>query len=424
MALVMAEGTSARQRLILAGIAGNVMEWYDFAVYGYFAAIIGRQFFPANEAISSLLASFGAFAAGYVMRPFGSVVFGYIGDRFGRKAALTSSMLAMAVPTPLLGLLPTAAQVGIAAPILLVLMRLVQGLSVGGEIGTSMIFLVEHARRGHRGLSGSWTPFGATAGILIGSAVAAIITSCFSTEAVNAWAWRIPFIFGLAIGVAGLQIRSRLIEAPAPAEADPPHSPVAEAFRTEWRSIARIAGLNLVNAVGFYMSLVYVTTYLRQIDHLSASTALDINTFAMVVLLLLVPVMGGLSDRIGRKPLLYFSSVGVVLLSWPLFWLLHHPVPLLALSGQIGFALLISGVLAAGPATMVEMLPRRIRCSALSIGFNLCLAAFGGTTPLVAIYAVTHTNDDLSPAFYLMAAGAVSLLVTLTLRETYRSPLR
>ena len=205
---------TAHHGLVLAGAAGNVMEWYDFAVYGYFAATIGDHFFPSTDKFTSLIAAFGVFAAGFLMRPLGAVVFGHIGDRVGRKAALTISVLAMAVPTFLIGLLPGYATLGPAAAVLLVLLRMLQGLSVGGEYTTSIVFLVEGAGRNQRGFAGSWSGFGAVGGILLGSAVGALLTATFPQEAVDRWGWRLPFIFSLfLLGIAGW-VRAQLVETP------------------------------------------------------------------------------------------------------------------------------------------------------------------------------------------------------------------
>jgi MHS family proline/betaine transporter-like MFS transporter len=294
-----------QKRAILAGIAGNVMEWYDFTAYGYFAAVIGRHFFPAQNAVSSLIAAFGVFAAGFVMRPFGSLVFGHIGDKIGRKPALTASVLLMAIPTFLIGLLPTYEQIGVTASVLLVVLRLLQGLSVSGEYTTAVIFLVERSSSGHRGLLGSFAPFGACGGVLLGSAVGAAVTTALDRASVNSWGWRIPFIIGIAVGVFGLYLRRHLIEdGAAESGSAAAGSPVREALRTEWRTIARVIGVTAVGAVGFYLCFVYITTYLRQTDHISASKALDINTISMAALLLLLPLVGAVSDYLGRKPVL------------------------------------------------------------------------------------------------------------------------
>ena len=274
-------------------------------------------------------------------------------------------------------------------------------------------------------LMGSWGVFGSVAGILLGSAVGAILTSVLSQEAVYAWGWRVPFLLGLAVGFLGLYIRRRIPEVQVPGgNAQPNTSPVVEAFRTEWRAMLRVAGFNVLSAVGFYMIFVYVATYLRQIVHIKAAQALDINTINMVILLLLIPAAGALSDRVGRKPVLMGSALGTLLFAWPLFWLLHHPHFTVILLGQMGFAVLIGLFVGAGPATMVELFPARVRCSALSVGYNLCLGVLGGTTPLVVTYLIARSHDDLSPAFYLMAAAALSLAVILSLRETATVPLK
>lgn len=418
-----AHDPATHRRLVLAGTAGNVMEWYDFSVYGYFAQVIGRHFFPSEDPVTSLIASFGAFAAGFLMRPLGGLVFGHIGDKIGRKAALTLSVLAMAIPTFLIGVLPDYSQIGATAAVLLVLLRMIQGLSVGGEYTTSVVFLVEGAAPHRRGLAGSWSVFGAVAGILLGSAVGAVTASVLSDEAMHRWGWRLPFLLGLAVGLAGLYIRRHIPE-PAPLDAAPSHSPVMEAFRTEWRAMLRVAAFNALNAVGFYLSFVYVVTYLREIVHIKAVQALDINTLNMVILLLLVPTAGALSDRLGRKPLLVASTLGTFLLAWPLFWLMHHQTFTMALLGQMGFAVLIGFFLGVVPVTMVEAFPARVRCSGLSIGYNLCLGLIGGTAPLVATFLIARSHDDLSPAYYMMAAALVSLGVVLTQPETGRDPLR
>ena len=413
-----------QRRIVFAGIAGNVMEWYDFTVYGYFASIIGVQFFPSSNRLSSLIASFGVFAAGFLMRPIGSLVFGHIGDRVGRKTALTMSVAAMALPTFLIGLLPTYQQVGVAAPVALTVLRLVQGLSVGGEYTTSFIFLVERAPPQRRGLLGSWGPFGVAGGLLLGSGIGTLLTSLLDPQAVSDWGWRLPFCFGIAVGLTGLYIRRNLAEpAPDAGVTGLSHSPLVEAFRLQWRKILQVIGFNVVSAISFYLCFIYVTSWLRQAEHLSATTAFDINTAAIALLLLLIPLAGTLSDRVGRKPVLIAGAGGLLVSAWPLFWLMHHPTASLVLVGQLGFAALISALAGASPAALVEAFPRSARCTGLSVGYNFCMAVFGGTAPMVAVYTFEHTHDDLSAAYYLMAAALVSLTVFLGLRETVKAPL-
>jgi MHS family proline/betaine transporter-like MFS transporter len=415
---------AAPRRATLAGIAGNVMEWYDFAVYGYFAPIIGRQFFPSEDPAASLVAAFGVFAAGFLMRPIGGLVFGHIGDKVGRKAALTLSVLAMAIPTFLIGALPGYALLGAWAAVFLVVLRMIQGLSVGGEYTTSVVFLVESAPAGQRGRAGSWSTVGAVAGTLMGSAVGAAISTMFSVEAIEHWAWRVPFLLGLGVGLAGLYIRKHIPEPQSIPKSDVAKgSPVLEAFRTEWRAMVQISALNVLNAVGFYMAFVYVVTYLEKVARLPISEALDINTINMVILLGVLPLAGSLSDRIGRRPVLMASALAGVVFAWPLFWLIDHPEPLLAFLGQFGFALIIGGFCGVIPVTMVEAFPARLRCSAISIGYNLCLGVIGGTTPLVATWLIDSTGIALSPAYYMMVAAAISLATVMTLPHAGASSL-
>jgi MHS family proline/betaine transporter-like MFS transporter len=413
-----------RGRVVLAGVVGNVMEWYDFAVYGYFAATLGQHFFPAQDPVASLLAAFGVFAAGYFMRPVGALVFGHIGDRFGRKRALTIAVLAMAVPTFLIGVLPDHAHLGIAASGLLVALRLVQGVSVGGEFPTSIVFLVEGTAPHQRGLMGSWSMVGSVSGIMLGSAVGALTSTVLSPTALDAWGWRLPFLVGLGVGLSGLYLRRHLpAAAPFADEASVPRSPVREAYRTQWRAIRRVAGVSVLNAVGFYTVFVYTVTYMEQIVHVRAAEALDVNTLNMGILVLVMPAAGALSDRLGRKPVLLGSALGLLVLAWPLFWLIHHPAWSLMLLGQLGFAVLVGLYLGPIPAVTAEAFPARVRVSALAIGYNAAVGILGGITPMAITSLLAWSHNPLTPAYYLMGAAAVSLAVLISWSETARAPL-
>jgi MHS family proline/betaine transporter-like MFS transporter len=414
---------SLHRRQVIAGTIGNVMEWYDFAVYGYFVSVIAKHFFPDDDPTTSLIAAFGAFAAGFVMRPVGGLVFGHIGDCFGRKAALTVSVVAMAIPTFLIGVLPDYSVLGAAAPALLVLCRMVQGLSVGGEFTTSIIYLVEGAPPHRRGLAGSWSGFGATAGVLLGSAVGALTTSLLSEDVLHSWGWRVPFLAGLLVGVGGLLVRHGLPE-PVKPVGHVGRSPVINALRREWRAILQVVGLALLMGVAFYLIFVYLVTYFTDVVHLKEAVSLQINTANMIVLLLVTPIAALLSDRFGRKPVLLAGAVGLFVAAYPMFWLLHHSDPWLDFGGQLGFAVLAALFFAVVPVTMVEAFPTNVRCSAIAVGYNLALGLIGGTSPMVATFLIQRTNDDLSPAYYLMAAAVISLGTVLTLRETSRQPLQ
>ena len=407
----------AERRTVIAGLAGNVMEWYDFGIYGYFAAVMGQKFFPAHDPATSLMASFGVFAVGFLGRPLGALIFGHMGDRHGRKHALTASVLFMAVPTLLIGLMPTYADVGILAPIMLIALRLCQGMAVGGEFTTSMVLLVEAAQRTRRGIIGSFAPAGASAGMLLGSVVGAAITGLLPAAASAAWGWRAAFLFGLLIGLVVLLVRRTLPPDPTiVAISQSRKSPVVTAFKTEWRTILRITGMMLTLGIGFYLNFVYLSTWLVQYTHLTKPVALLINAAMLALQLVLLPAGGALSDRIGRKAQLLLSTLGFALLSWPLYTLVGHGTLLSVLLGQAGFSLLQAGISSAIPAFTVEALPKHVRCTALSFGTNLAQACFGGTVPIVAVALIAATGYRLAPSIYLSVAALVSFLVVLTSR--------
>jgi MFS transporter, MHS family, proline/betaine transporter len=413
-------GSTQMRQVVAAGVIGNVMEWYDFAIYGYFAAAIGRQFFPHEDAVAQLLSAFGVFALGYLMRPIGGALIGHIGDRFGRKVALTFSVGAMAIPTFLIGLLPGYATLGILAPLALTLLRMVQGLSVGGEYTSSMVFLVEHAPEGRRGLMGALISCGASAGILLGSAVGAGFAASMSNAALDAWGWRIPFLLGLLVGLAGFLLRRHVAEI-APTER-PQRAPIVETLQDHWPTVLRFAGLSLYNAVGFYISFVYLVSWLQVADGIPPDRALEINSFSMLLLLPVMIATGLLSDRFGRKPFLLLACglgfVGAI----PLFWLLNHHSVLDAQLGQIGLMLTVGLFCGVQPTIMVEAAPPRVRCTAVALGYNICLGTIGGMTPLAATWLVQRTGNEITPALLVMAAGALTFATVLTFRETYRLP--
>jgi MHS family proline/betaine transporter-like MFS transporter len=411
----------AIRRGIIAGVAGNILEWYDFALFGFFAQQIGTHFFPATNRTASLLAAFGTFAAGFLMRPVGGALFGWVGDRYGRKQALVWSVLAMAFPSFLIGILPDAASIGVAAPVLLVVFRLLQGLAVGGEYMASAVFLVEGAAPGRRGWMGSWGPFGASAGTLLGSAAGAIVNASMSPEGVTAYGWRIPFILGLAVGLGGLAIRRHYVER-VPHQA-PSKSPLGEAFQIHWPTILHLIALIAGISVGFYTTFVYVPTWLGQVTDVPARTALGINTVAMALSLGLIPAAGYASDRWGRRPVLLLGSGALALLAYPLMALMSQGQLAGIFVGQVSLALLVAANGGVLPATMAELAPWRVRCTVLSVAYNLGMALLGGTTPLVAAWLLARTGVMLAPAMYLAAAGALSFLGALLLPASARHSL-
>jgi MFS transporter, MHS family, proline/betaine transporter len=414
----------SRRRNILAGAIGNALEWYDFSVYGFLAPILGTLFFPAGDAVASLMAAFGAFAVGYAARPIGGVLFGHLGDRAGRKTALVVSVLLMGVSTCGIGVLPDDGRIGAAAAVLLVLFRIMQGLSVGGEFSGSIILLAEHAPPKRRGLDAAWTQVGALSGFLLGSGVGALVSSALGEEAMHAWGWRVPFLFGAVIAVAGLLFRRNLAEPPAARRLDRAAGlPIVVAVRDHWRAMVRLIALLLGGTIGFYMIFVYAASYLTAYMHFSTARALDISSVNLFFMLVVMLPLAALSDRIGRKPMLLASSLGVLFLAWPLWWLIHQDALVPIIAGQLGFALLFSLPLSTIGAVMAELLPPEVRCSGASVAYNLCVGLFGGTTPLVATYLIVRTQDDFAPVYYLMAAAAIQLAAVAGLKDLAGKPL-
>ena len=409
----------AARRNIVAGTVGNVLEWYDFAVYGYLAPIIGALFFPAGDPMASLLAAFGVFAIGFAARPLGGLVFGHIGDKLGRKPPLLYSVFMMGGATLAIGLLPVHAQIGAVAAILLVMMRIAQGLSVGGEYTGSVILLAEHAPPERRGYYAVWPEFGCIIGFLLGSGIAALTTGVLGHERMVAWGWRIPFLLGAVIAVWGIACRRHITESPVVTRANrPPDGSALVAVVAQWRPIVRLVCLMLMFCITFYMMFVYAASYLVDRMHVSTARALDINTVSLVIMLALIVPSAMLSDRVGRKPMLYAITIGMFVLAWPLWWLMHQATLAAILAGQAGFAVLLGLTAGVAPVAMSEMLPANVRCMAVGVGYNLTMALFGGTAPLIATYLVARTADDFMPAYYMMAVAAVSFIAVLGLPET------
>jgi MHS family proline/betaine transporter-like MFS transporter len=431
----MDQSNKHQTRTVAAGVIGNVLEWYDFGLFGFFAPVISQLFFPHEDDIASLLQTFGIFALGYFMRPVGGFIFGHIGDRIGRKKALELSVLLMALPTTCIGLLPTYHAsgaypgIGLWAALLLTLIRVLQGISVGGEYIGSIAFLGEHASAARRGFLGSWTNVSAGLGMLIGSGVAALTIGVLPEGDLNSWGWRVPFLFGILVGGVGLWLRHGIEESPRFQEAqqsgDVAASPVSEALRRDFRGIAEVFGVSILGSVGFYMPFVWLSTWLSEINkpELDHAHALGANTLALAFALCLTPLAGALSDRIGRRPVLLFGAIAFALFSYPLFLWLQQGTFFTALTGQLVFAVFMALMSGAAPATFVEQFPTRTRYSGIAVGYNAAQALFGGTSPAVATWLCEVTGDVRAPAIYLVGVAVVSGLVMLVLRERARQPL-
>lgn len=410
----------------LAGTIGNVIEWYDFALFGYFAPIIAPLFFPAGDATSSVLSTWAVFAGGFLMRPVGASVFGYIGDRIGRRKVLYLSVILMALPTFCLGIVPTHDQIGVWAAILLVAIRLVQGFSVGGEFTGSVTYMVETAPQDRRGLAGSWANVGSMSGILLGSAVATLVTSLLPEHTVNSWGWRTPFLVGGLLGITCIFMVRKLHEVHIQ-KRDEKHatrSPVKEALTRDVRRTIKAIFFVSGYGVVFYIPLIYLPTYVNKYAGISLGTAMQINTAATIILLFFIPLIALVSDWfVRRKTILVGGFLAMAAISYPLFLLLRHDSPVLVGMAQVIFGLLIAIPLSTAPAMLVELFPTDDRLTAYSLSYNIGSAVVGGTTPFMATWLISVTGSSLAPCFYLVGWALISFAALAIMRDRSREPL-
>lgn len=407
---------------LLAGMSGNLMEWYDFALYGVLAATLGQLFFPQGNRLAALLSVFGVFAAGYLMRVVGGALFGHVGDHLGRRRALLVSAVAMAVATSLVGCLPTYATAGFAAPVLFTVLRLVQGLSVGGEFTTSITYLIEHAPPGRRGLQGSFAGLTAGAGILLGSAMGNALFALFTTEQVLAWAWRLPFLLSVPLGISLAVLRSALPDDAPPAASAAPaageRSPVRRVLRDHPGEIVRGALLGYGPNAAFYAIAVFLASFLATEHILPETSALSLETASIAYMVVVTPLAGYLADRVGRRPMVIAGMLGCTLFALPLFLLLRTGTSTGDLWAEIALATMIISALPPYQVWLAERFPRELRASGLGLAYNGAAGLLGGTTPLVCAGLAELTGSELAPGAYVAFACLTSLVVALRTPET------
>lgn len=417
-----------RKRVIIASFIGNFVEWFDYAVYGYLAATIAHAFFPEADKQTGLLLTFGLFAISFFVRPLGGFVWGQIGDKLGRKHALSLSILIMSGATFLIALIPNYNTIGIFAPICLLIVRVIQGFSAAGEYAGASAFLVEYAPPNRRGIYAAVVPASTAAGLLLGSLLAAILSIALTTEQMDSWGWRLPFLLAAPMGLIGRYIRNKLEDTPAfralATEDEVVKAPVASLFREHWRNLLRAVGAVLLNAVGFYVILSYMPTYLSEELGFGTTQSFIATTVALVTYIGFIFLTGLASDRYGRKKVLVSASVLFILLTVPAFMLLDSGSFVVILLVQIllgGMLTLNDGTL---PSFLAELFPTKVRYSGFAVSFNLSNAIFGGTAPFVATLLIATSGSKLAPGWYLMAAAVVSLIAVATAKETSKQPLQ
>ncbi|MHA6803798.1 MFS transporter [Salinifilum ghardaiensis] len=403
------------RRVVSASFIGNLVEWFDYAVYGYLATTIAGVFFPETSPTAGLLATFSVFALSFVIRPVGGLFWGHFGDRVGRRTALSLSILIMSAATFVIALLPGYAHAGLAAPLLLLVTRLVQGFSAAGEYAGASAFLFEYAPRNRKGSYTSVVPASTAAGLLLGSVVVTLLTTVLSDEAMSSWGWRVPFLLAAPLGLVGRYIRLKLEDTPEYRELEDRQSaeqaPLQQTFARNKRRLLIAFGATSLNAVGFYMLLSYMPTYLSTELGMGETSAFASTTVTLVVYIAAVFAMGRLSDRVGRARMLTTAGALFAVLAVPVFLLL-------GVSGLLGVVLVHTalGILLSTndgtlPSFLAELFPTQVRYSGFAFSFNTANALFGGTAPFVATSLIHASGSPAAPAWYLAAAGLAAALV-------------
>jgi MHS family proline/betaine transporter-like MFS transporter len=408
----------------VAASLGNVLEWYDFGIYGYFATLIAHRFFADGDPASALLSSFAVFGVGFVVRPLGGIAIGRFGDRRGRKPALMLTMGLMATGTLMIALIPSYAEIGILSPLLLLVARLVQGFSAGGEWGTASSFLVEWAPSGKRGFYGSFQQSTVMLGLLLGALVSALVTSILSAQDVETWGWRIPFFLGGLLGPIGLYVRRSVSETPAFKQQSVEREQ-GTARKNLWRPATRLFAIVAMPYAVTLTFLLYYPTFTQKYVGLSRAESLWSNSVALLVLIVLIPVAGAISDRIGRKPMLIAGNTAFLLFSYPMLSVtLGHGNLFTVMAVQTGFAVFYATYTGSGVAAYAELFPTHSRMLWLSVAYNLSGIVFGAFAGYIATWLIGRTGTPMSIICLVLVSTVVTGIGLVGMRETAHGPLR
>ncbi|MBL3285228.1 MFS transporter [Rickettsiales endosymbiont of Paramecium tredecaurelia] len=412
------------KKVVISGMIGNALEWYDYALYAQFATIIAKHFFPESD-IRDIL-TFALFAAGFVVRPVGGIVFGYIGDRLGRKQALVLGILIMALPTAGIGLLPGYCTIGIAAPIILAIIRLLQGFSLGGEFSGCIAYIVEHSQGRYRGLAGSASFVSMSMGMILGLGVAGAFMRIMDPQDLEDWGWRIPFVLGLFIGLIGLYIRTHLSESPlykaAKQRKQLSSRPVRDVFQYHAMALLVATAAYTTVTAPFYTATVLIESFMKTLGYSLKESSLA-GTLILFTSLIVVPISAWFSDKIGRKPILISGIILTIVCVYPAFLLIGSMNYHLALVGCIGFAAINAYYMGPVPTVLVEVFPTSIRFTGIALSYNIAAALFGGSAPMIGTMLVKYTGNKYAISYYLMALGLFSLIVLYNYKETYKKDL-
>jgi MFS transporter, MHS family, proline/betaine transporter len=409
---------------IVAAVIGNALEWYDFIVFGFFTVVIARLFFPSDSQYASLLLTTGTFGVGFFMRPVGGILLGIYADRRGRKAALLMVISLMTVAIAMIAFAPTYAAIGVGAPLIMVVARLLQGFSAGGEFASATAFLTESAPAGRRGLYGSWQMVGQGLAVLLGAILGALLTRSLTPETLDSWGWRIPFLFGLIIGPVGLYIRRNLDETSAFLQSNRSSAGQqgsGSVLISHVKEMLACLGMVVSGTISFYVILIYIPTFARTQLHVPLDQAFLAQSIGLACEVVLIPICGVLSDFVGRKPVMITALVLDLLVTYPLFsWVSTSP----SFGALLTMQIILCGLFGVfnGPIStaLAEQFPTRVRSTALAIAYNIAVMLFGGFAQFFVTWLIQATGTPIAPAYYLMFGAAVGLLAALFLKERAR----
>jgi MFS transporter, MHS family, proline/betaine transporter len=405
-------------RTALAGLIGNVLEWFDFAVYGYFASDIGKQFFPQSSHAAQQLLTYGVFALGFFARPVGSLVLGSVGDRIGRRALLTLSIALMGGATLILGLLPTYAQIGMAAPLLLMLMRVIQGFSLGGEFTGSMVYTTEKSSPVMRGLVSSSTAAGTTIGFILGSGTAWLVNESLPADQVAVWGWRIPFIGSVLFLIVGYLLRRGISETAEGLKAAAARPPLFRSLVADWLPIVQTFGIVAMTNAAYYVTFTYAAERRKTLAPTDGQVFLLANTLVLFVVLFSKPLGGWLSDRLGRRRMMLGLNVVMVSVIYVALREMMFGSPMGFVLGQSLMAVPIGMALGLQGAMVVEIFPLRTRVTSMSFAYSVTLALAGGLAPFVSSWLIDRFGNPLVPTYYIVAYGLIGLAIMWPMGET------
>lgn len=420
--------TAMRRRVVVASTLGNAFEWFDYAIFGMFAPIISKLFFPASNEVNSMLLTFATFAVAFAMRPLSGILFGLYADRLGRKRALTLMIIMMAIGTGMIGLLPTYAAIGIAAPLLMVIARLIQGISVGGEFSNATAMLVEYSPKNRRGYYGSFQMVSQALGFTVGALLAYLATAYASPAALESWGWRVPFILGILIGPFGYWLRSNIDETPEfqrylQSRQKPANTPLQELFTNHLRELVVGFCIVVMGTVSYYVMLLYIPIYaVRQLGMPMSGAQLS-SVLSTALIVIFCPLAGSLSDRIGRRTILLPATIIYVIVVWTaVHYLLAAPSLGGLILAQMATSLVMAFIWGPTPVVLMELFPVGVRSTGVGLIYNFAVAIFGGLAPFAITWLIAATGDKMSPVYYVAISGAVGLLGLLLLREHRTDP--